>query len=141
MAIIPWKPSFDLDRFFEEDNRWMPLMPLRRVLSPAMDIYEEKNNIIVEMPLAGVTPEKVDISIENDILTVKGEIEEKKETKEENYYHKEIKRGSFIKQASLPVAVKGEEAKAETANGMLKIIIPKSEKEKGKKISVKLIKG
>lgn len=140
MAIIPWKPSFDLDRFFEEDDRWLSFLPMRKFLAPAMDIYEENNNIVVELPLAGVPPEKVDISIENDLLTVKGEVEEKKETKEENYYHKEIKRGSFVRQASLPVAVKGEEAKAETANGMLKIIIPKAEKEKGKKISVKLIK-
>lgn len=141
MAIIPWKPSFDLDRFFEDDDRWLSLMPMRKFSAPAMDIYEEKNNIVVEMPLAGVPPEKVDISIENDLLTVKGEIEEKKETKEENYYHKEIKRGSFTRQASLPMAVKGEEAKAETANGMLKIIIPKAEKAKGKKIAVKLAKG
>jgi len=140
MAIIPWRPSFDLDRFFEEENRWPPFAPMRKFLAPAMDIYEEKNNIVVEMPLAGVPPEKVDISIENDLLTVKGEVEEKKETKEENYYHKEIKRGSFVRQASLPMAVKGDGAKAETANGMLKIIIPKAEKAKGKKISVKLIK-
>jgi HSP20 family protein len=138
MAIIPWKPSFDLDRFFEEDNRWLPLMPLRKFMAPAMDIYEEKDNIIVEMPLAGVPPEKVDISIENDILTVKGEVEEKKETKEADYYHKEIKRGSFMRQASLPVSVKGDDAVAETANGMLKIVIPKAEKPKSKKISVKL---
>lgn len=141
MAIIPWKPSFDLDRFFEEDNRWMPFFPVRKFFAPAMDIYEEKNNIIVEMLLSGVPPEKVDISIENDILTVKGEIEGRKEVKEEDYYHKEIKRGSFVRQVSLPAAVKGEEAKAETANGMLKIIIPKAEREKGKKIAVKLIKS
>lgn len=141
MAIIPWKPSLDLDRFFDEGDRWMPVMPIRKLMLPELDIYEEKNNLIVEMPLAGVTPEKVDISIEDDIITIKGEVEEKKEVKKEDYYHKEIKRGSFVRQASLPVSVKGDKAKAETVNGMLKIIIPKAEKAKSKKISVKARKG
>lgn len=140
MAIIPWKPFSGLDRFFEDEDRWMPIMTMRKFLVPSMDIYEEGNDVVVEMPLAGIPPEKVDISIENDFLTVKGQMEEKKEVKEENYYRKEIKRGSFVRQAALPVAVKGEEAKAESANGMLKIIIPKAEKAKGKKISVKLTK-
>jgi HSP20 family protein len=140
MAIIPWKPFSDLDRFFEDEDRWMPIVPMRKFMAPAMDIYEDKGNIMVEMPLAGVPPEKVDITIENDVLTVKGEIEEKKETKEENYYRKEIRRGGFTRQAVLPAAVKGEAAKAESANGMLKITIPKSEKAKPKKISVKLSK-
>lgn len=138
MAIIPWRQSFDIDPFFEEDDRWMPVMPIRKLMAPEMDIYEEKNNLVVEMPLAGVPPEKVDISFEDDILTVKGEVEEKKETKKEDYYHKEIRRGSFMRQATLPMSVKGDQAKAETANGMLKIIIPKAEKAKGKKISVKV---
>lgn len=138
MAIIPWKPSFDLERFFEDEDQWLPVVPMRKLLLPEMDIYEEGNDLIVEMPLAGVPPEKVNIDIEDNILTVKGEVEEKKEMKKENYHHKEIRRGSFVRQASLPVEVKGTEAKAETANGMLKIVIPKAEKEKSKKINVKV---
>lgn len=139
MAIIPWKPFSEMDRFFEDED-WMPIVPIRKMLVPAMDIYETEKEVMVEMPLAGVDPEKVDITIENDILTVKGEMEEKKEVKEENYHRREIRRGSFVRQASLPTPVKGEEAKAASANGMLKITIPKSEKAKPKKIAVKLDK-
>jgi len=115
-------------------------VPMRKFLAPSMDIYQTKDEVVVEMPLAGVPPEKVDITIENDVMTVRGEMEEKKEVRHEDYYKKEIRRGSFVRQASLPVAVKGEEAKAESHNGMLKITIPKSEKAKPKKIAVKIAK-
>ena len=141
MAIIPWKPFAGVERFFDdEDESWMPIMPMRKFLAPSMDIYQTKDEVVVEMPLAGVPPEKVDITIENDMMTVRGEMEEKKEVKHEDYYKKEIRRGSFVRQASLPVAVKGEEAKAESHNGMLKITVPKSEKAKPKKIAVKIAK-
>ncbi len=141
MAIIPWKPFSDMERFFDEDDNWMPIIPMRKILAPSMDIYQTKDEVVVEMPLAGVSPEKVDITIENDILTVKGEMEEKKEVKHEDYYKKEIRRGSFVRQAALPVPVKGEQSKAESYDGMLKITIPKSEKAKPKKIAVKINKG
>jgi len=138
MAIIPWKPFSDMERFFEDEDRWMPIVPMRKLLAPSMDIYQTKDDVVVEMPLAGISPEKVDITIENDVITVKGEMEEKKEVKHEDYYKKEIRRGSFVRQAALPVAVKGEEAKAESRNGLLKITIPKSEKAKPKKIAIKI---
>lgn len=140
MAIIPWKPFSDVERFFEDEDSWMPIIPVRKFLAPSMDIYQTKDEVVVEMPLAGVSPDKVDITIENDVITVKGEMEEKKEVKHEDYYKKEIRRGSFVRQASLPVSVKGEAALAESRNGMLKITIPKSEKAKPKKIAVKINK-
>lgn len=127
-----------MERFFEDEQSWMPIVPMRKFLAPSIDIYQTKDEVIVEMPLAGVPPEKVDVTIENDVITVKGEMEEKKEVKQEDYYKKEIRRGSFVRQAVLPAAVKGEEAKAESHNGLLKIVIPKSEKAKPKKIAVKV---
>lgn len=138
MAIIPWKPFSDMGRFFEDEENWMPIVPMRKFLAPSMDIYQTKDEVVVEIPLAGVPPEKVEVTIENDVITVKGEMEEKKEVKHEDYYKKEIRRGSFVRQAALPVAVKGDEAKAESRNGLLKIVIPKSEKAKPKKIAVKV---
>ena len=139
MAIIPWKPFSEMDRFFEDED-WMPMVPLRKMFAPAMDIYETKDDVVVEMPLAGVDPEKVEVTIEGDILTVKGEIEEKKDVNEKNYHRREIKRGLFVRQASLPATVKGQEAKAESTKGMLKIILPKTEEAKPKKIAVKVEK-
>jgi HSP20 family protein len=122
----------DMDKFFEDDA-WNGAD-----FSPAIDIYQDKDNVIVETPLAGVDPEKVDISIENDVLTVSGRTEEKKEVKREDYYRKEVREGSFSRSVILPMSVKANEASAESVKGMLKITIPKAEEAKPKKISVKV---
>jgi HSP20 family protein len=106
--------------------------------TPAMDIYQDKDNVIVEAPLAGIDPEKVDISIENDVLTISGSTEEKREVKREDYYRKEVREGSFCRSVILPMPVKADRAEASSEKGMLKIIIPKAEEAKRKKISVKV---
>ncbi len=136
MPIIRWSPFGELERWFEED--WTGAGKVDFV--PSLDIYQTKNDVVVEIPLAGIDPEKVDVSVENDVLTVSGKTEEKKEVREKDYYRKEIRRGSFARSVTLPVSVKGEEAKAESVNGMLKIAIPKAEKAKAKKIPVQIKK-
>lgn len=136
MALIKWTPFEDLDKFFEED--FIPMVPAMKAFRPEVDVYEEKNKVIVEMPLAGVDPKKVDISIEDRGLTVKGSVEEKKEEKKKNYYRKEIRRGSFERYITLPTDVKGDKAKAESEDGMLKIIIPKKTVARRKKVAVKV---
>lgn len=127
-----WSPARYLDRLFDDDFFSVS------GFSPVVDIYEEKDNIIVETPLAGVNPENVDIVIENDILSISGETEENKEIKKENYYRKELRQGSFYRSISLPMPVKANEVMAESNNGMLKIIIPKLEKSKNKKVAIKI---
>jgi HSP20 family protein len=121
-----------MDKFFEDDI-WSGAD-----FSPAMDVYQDKDNVIVETPLAGVDPEKVDISIENDVLTISGKTEEKKEVKKEDYYRKEVREGSFSRSVILPMSVKADMAEAESVKGMLKIVIPKAEEVKPKKIAVKI---
>jgi HSP20 family protein len=95
MAIIPWEPLKDIERFFEEDWDFLPLLPIKGLKVPEADIYETDKDLIIEMPLAGVKPEDVEISLQDNVLTVKGEMKEEKEEKERNYYRKEIKRGKF----------------------------------------------
>lgn len=131
-GIIQWSPMRDLNRFFEDD------MWEGADFVPAMDIYQDKDNVIVETPLAGVDPEKVDISVENDVLTISGCTEEKKEVKREDYYRKEVRAGSFSRSVILPMAVKADMAEAHSEKGMLKIIIPKADEVKPKKIAVKV---
>jgi len=105
--------------------------------TPAVDIYEDKNNVFVETQLAGVDPEKVNISIENDVLVIKGEGEKKSEVEDKNYYRKEIRRGSFYRSVALPTHVLGEKASAEAIDGVLKISIPKATGGKPKTIKIK----
>lgn len=131
-GLMRWNPWGELDRFFEDDA-WQG-----GDFTPSVDVRQDKDNVIVEMPLAGVDPEKVDISIENDVLTVSGRTEEKKEVKREDYYHKEIREGSFSRSVILPMPVKGTEAQAESNKGMLTITVPKAEEAKPKKIAVQV---
>lgn len=107
---------------------------------PAVDIYEDKNNVIVETQLAGVDPDKVNISIENDVLCIKGEGEKKSEVEDKNYYRKEIRRGSFYRSVPLPAHVDGDKASAEAIDGVLKVSIPKSLQAGPKTIKIKTSK-
>jgi len=114
------------------------VIPLRRGGFPAVDVSEDENSVYVEMPLAGVKPTDVEISVEDNILNVKGKIEEEKEEKKKNYWMKEIRKGAFERAVTLPTEVKAEKATAESKNGMLKITLPKSEVKKAKKVQVKV---
>lgn len=142
-SIIKWDPFRDLDRFFEDED-W-GLVPMIRksgpIKMPAMDVYQTDNDVIVEMEIpGGANPDNIDITIEGDVLTVKGESKKEEEEKGRSYYKKEIRRGSFERSVILPASVKGEEAEAETENGILKIRLPKLEEEKNKKIAIKVKK-
>lgn len=131
-GLMQWSPMRDMDKFFEEDL-WSG-----NDFAPAIDVYQDKDNVIVEAPLAGVDPEKVDISVENDVLTISGRTEEKKEVKREDYYRKEVREGSFSRSVILPMSVKADLAEAHSEKGMLKIVIPKADEVKPKKIAVKI---
>jgi len=138
--IIKWSPFFegfeDMDRVFSE----MVPAVVRRDGSvgfvPAIDMYEDKDNLIVETQLAGIDPDKVSIAIENDILTIKGESEKKSEVEDKNYYRKEIRRGSFHRSIQLPAHVDGDKASAVSESGILKISVPKRDALQSKTIKI-----
>ncbi len=133
-GIIPWRPFEDLDKFFEEEGGWL----IKGELSPAVDIYQKDDKVIVETPVVDIDPEKLDISIEDNILTISGKTEKKEEIKKEDYYRREIRRGSFYRSVSLPVKVKENEAEATYKKGILKIEIPRAEESRARKVSVKV---
>jgi HSP20 family protein len=99
-------------------------------------MYEDKDNIVIETQLGGIDPEKVDISIENNVLSIKGESEKKSEVDEKNYYRKEIRRGSFYRSIPLPTKVDGDQATAVNEEGVLKITVPKAAEVKPKTIKI-----
>lgn len=142
MSLVKWTPFFpefsdfeDMDKIFSEFN------PTRRGAQssfvPAVDMYEDKDNVIVETQLAGIDPKKVDISIKNDILIIKGESEKKSEVDDKNYYRKEIRRGSFYRSVPLPTQVLGDKASAIAEDGVLKISVPKAPEVKPNMIKIK----
>lgn len=139
MSLIKWTPLF-ADSFDEMDKTFADMLPAvtgsKFGFTPAVDVYEDKDNIIVETQLAGINPDDVNISIENNVLCIKGESEKKSEIDEKNYYRKEIRRGSFFRSIPLPTKVSGDDARAITEGGLLKITIPKSPEVKPKTIKI-----
>ncbi|MEI6379023.1 MAG: Hsp20/alpha crystallin family protein [Candidatus Falkowbacteria bacterium] len=138
--MIKWTPF--IDTFEEMDknfNAFLPSLHGSESLVPAVDVYEDKDNVIVEAQLAGIDPDKVDISIEHDTLLIRGESEKKSEVDEKNYYRKEIRRGSFYRSILLPTHVSGDKAEAVATDGVLKITIPKTTNQ-SKQIKVKTVK-
>lgn len=138
MSIIKWTPFFpELDDMEEAMKSMLPDVRRNQFgFTPAIDMYEDKDNIIVETQLGGINPENVDISIENNVLNIKGESEKKSEIDEKNYYRKEIRRGSFYRSIALPTKVDGDNAKAINEEGILKISIPKAPEVKPKTIKI-----
>jgi len=126
-----------MDKMFDD---YMPARGGFAGLVPAVDVYQDKDKVYVETQLAGIDPEKVDISIENDVLIIKGQNEKKSEVEDKNYYRKEIRRGSFYRSVPLPSHVLGEKASAEAVNGILKIAVPKAPETKPKTIKIKTVK-
>lgn len=140
MSLIKWTPFIsngfdDMDKMF---NDFFPVVRDGQVRSfaPAVDIYEDKDNVIIETQLAGIDPEKVDISIENDILTIKGESEKRSEVEDKNYYRQEIRRGSFYRSIPMPTKVLGDKASALAEDGILKISVPKAPELKPSSIKI-----
>lgn len=102
-----------------------------------IDVYQTDNDIIIRSPIAGVTPEDLDISITKDTVTVKGKRQEQEEIKEDDYYYRECYWGAFTRTVILPMDVDADNAEAGMRNGILTIRLPKAEKIKTKKIKVK----
>ena len=103
----------------------------------AVDIYEKDNNVIVEAEVVGINPKNIEVNIENNILTIKGKEEQKSEVDEKNYYRKEIRHGSFYRTIQLP-EVEESRAEAKFKDGILKVEVPKKEKQDKKTLKIKV---
>ncbi len=138
MSLIKWTPF--LSEFEDMDKMMESMMPAVRGsqfgYTPAVDMYEDKDNIVIETQLGGIDPEKVDISIENNVLSIKGESEKRSEVEDKNYYRKEIRRGSFFRSIPLPAKVDGDKATASNEDGILKIVVPKASESKPRTIKI-----
>ena len=136
MPIVKWssflEPFEEMEKFMQSHGH--------EGFAPAIDVYETKKEVVVEAPLAGVNPDDVEISIENDVLGIKGESKKESEVDEKNYYRKEVRAGSFFRSVALPAHVISDKAQAESKEGMLKITIPKAPEAKPKTIKVKISK-
>ncbi len=129
MSLIPWSPFLDTFENLENTN-----------FLPAIDVYENKDNVVVEATLAGIKPANINISVKDDVFTIEGQREETSEIEEKNYYRKEVRTGSFHRSVILPASVQADKSEAVFENGLLKVTLPKEERQKTKNIKIEIKK-
>jgi HSP20 family protein len=141
MPIIPWRPFWEIEKWFEEEwpeSEWSEFR-FPKVRTPRMDIYEEGDNIVAEVELPGIDPKNIEVEVKDNVLRIEAKEEEKKEVKEKGYFKREIGRKYFKRQVLLPAEVQGDKTEAEYADGILKVRIPKTKpKDEKKKIKIKV---
>ena len=142
------RPLTALDRFFDElwEDRFENILRLPSLLSeekrpffawqPALDVEEKDDAYIVRMDLPGMDKKDIHLTIDNNVLSIRGERRREKEEKDANYYCSERYFGSFQRSFTLPSQVDEDKIKAEYKHGVLTITLPKTEEAKAKIVKI-----
>lgn len=144
MAIVRWSPFRDLIGIQQEVNRLFDDLMTRRaeagvegaVWVPAVDVAETEDAVNVKVEAPGVDKDDIKISVTNNVLTIRGEKKMEKETSEESYHRIERVYGSFVRSLELPTVVQADKVTASFKDGVLTIVLPKSEEVKPKEIAI-----
>lgn len=102
----------------------------------AVDVYQTNSAVIIKTAVAGVQPKDIEISINNDVLTIRGQRQRDTEIADDDYYYRECYWGKFSRSVVLPIEVKQDKIEAVFKNGILTITLPKAKPEKAVKIKV-----
>jgi HSP20 family protein len=145
MTLIRWSPvanfenmQREIDRVFYGSRNDIQDVEASKTLMPMVDIIERENEFSIKVELPGVDKKDVKITVQNDVLTIKGEKKQENEIKGENYQHIERSYGIFQRSFTLPTSVHSGKIDASYDNGVLSVTIPKLEEAKPKEIEVKL---
>ena len=145
MTIVRYDPFRDLRTLQEEVNRLFSTNLTRGfgeegigrgAWNPSVDIYENKDNIVLEAELPGINRDDLELSVENNVITLRGELQFEKKDDSENYHRVERSYGSFTRSFTLPQTVTAEGATAEYRNGVLRVVLPKREETKARRIEI-----
>ena len=148
MALIPWKEVYPLAEFQSEIDSLFDhffdltaandFAPWEKLIfrSPAVDMEETDKEIIVKAEMPGLEPKDFQISLTDNMLTIKGEKQEEKTEEKKNYHMVERHHSSFYRSIPLPSEVKGDKVEANYSKGIIEIKLPKSKPQKSKKITV-----
>ena len=141
MTIVKWRsPALSqverrMQQLFDEPFR-LPFITEDMGWTPSVEVTDTDSSIDVTAELPGVSKEDVDVDLENNVLTIRGEKKQQKEEKEKEHYLFERYYGSFQRSFSLPAPVDESSVKAEFRNGVLKIHLDKAAQSKGTKITI-----
>ena len=142
MSLIKWDPFREFDTLNERvggflRKNWEAPMSTT-VWNPAVDIFENDNEVVIKAELPGMNATDIEVKLENNVLLLKGERHFEKEAKEENYHRIERSYGNFLRSFTLPDAADGSKVSAEFKDGVLKVRLPRTEKAKAKAVEVKV---
>jgi HSP20 family protein len=125
-------------RLFQDSLSRLFSEPASRPWSPAVDIYENQNELILKADVPDVDPTNIGIQIENGTLTLKGERKFEEDKNSKGFHRVERSYGTFVRAFSLPETVDGEKVKADYKNGVLTVTIAKKEVAKPRTINVEI---
>lgn len=141
--LFPWPE--DVERYFDRRMREFAAWPFRRPRRPAIeawfpdiDVFEREGKILIRADLPGMKAENVEVTLEGDLLTVKGRREEEKEVKEENYYCSERAFGEFSRTIRLPEGADVDAIEATCSDGVLEVTIPRPAAPEAKAVKVQV---
>ena len=147
MALVKYNPLRELRTMQEQMNRLLNLSwnqdmagedIKEGIWQPPVDIYETTDSIVIKAELPDVDQKEIEVRIEDNTLTIKGERKHESEVKKENYHRIERYFGTFQRSFSLPATVDQEKVNAVCDRGVLTITLPKKEETKPKQISVQI---
>jgi HSP20 family protein len=146
MAIIPFRTIESLPRRLgtlqQEMNELLSsafgeVTPSPHEFVPTVDVSEDDQNVLVKAEIPGMSKDDIEIQIDRDLLTLRGEKrEEKREENGERTIYREVRHGSFLRQLTLPCEVDADKTEAKLDNGILRLRLPKKEPSRGKRISI-----
>jgi HSP20 family protein len=140
-SITRWDPFADLrrmDRLFDESfpRRWRWATNGEVKATFPVEVSETESDIEVKASLPGVKPEEVDVTVNDDVLTIKAEHKDTSAEKKRDYYRREIRYGALHRSMTLPVSVDSDKAEAKYEDGILTLKLPKAEALRPKQIKV-----
>jgi HSP20 family protein len=129
----------EMDRWFERLwDRDAALLPANGGWTPAIDLTENKEAVVVRVDLPGIEPKDVHVDLQANVLTIRGKNEVEKTEKDETFYRMERRYGAFVRTVRMPVAVDATKVKATFKNGMLAIVLPKAAEARTAEIPVQI---
>lgn len=145
-VVARWDPFQEIagmrnamDRLLEQSFGRLPAFRNGEELGPTslgLDVMETNDSFVIKAAIPGVDPADVDISVEDDVLTIKGEFEHKEESQESQYLRRELRYGSFQRALRLPPTVDADRAQADFEHGMLRLTLPKKPEARARSIKI-----
>jgi HSP20 family protein len=139
MAMVRWTPFGTSDLFDTFFGRAMNTAPMTRAWLPAVDMHETKDDLVLTVEVPGVSEKDVKVTINGDLLSIRGERRGDDEAKERQYMHVERVYGQFERLIQLPIGVQADKVRATYRDGLLQVTLPKAEELKPREVKIDIL--